>query len=75
MCISLPAKVCSIDGTAAEVQTYDQRRRVLLHVKGVVPGDWVIVHGGIAVATISAEEARETYDLIGKLNKAPEEKG
>ena len=72
MCISLPAKICSIRGRAAEVETYEVRRTVLLHVESARPGDWVIVHSGIAVAIISTEEANETFELIGKLNKPVE---
>ncbi len=69
MCIALPARICAIDGQAAEVETYDLRRNVLLAVENAGLGDWVLIHGGIAVAKMSALEAEETLELIGKLVK------
>ncbi len=73
MCISLPARISAIEGRAAEVETCQVRRTVLLAVEGARPGDWVLIHGGIAVATLSAPEAEEALELIGKLSKSSED--
>jgi hydrogenase expression/formation protein HypC len=73
MCISLPAKICAIDGQAAEVESHQFRRNVLLAVEGARLGDWVLIHGGIAVAILSAREAQETLELVGKLVKPSED--
>lgn len=73
MCISLPARICAIEGQAAEVETYNVRRTVLLAVEGARLGDWVLIHGGIAVATLSEPEAEETLELLGKLGQPWEE--
>ncbi len=69
MCISVPAKICAIDGKVAQVESCNIRRSVLLSVDGARLGDWVLIHGGIAVATLSASEAEETLELLGKLAK------
>lgn len=74
MCITLPARICAINGQAAEVETYNVRRTVLLAVEGASHGDWVLIHGGIAVATMSAIEAEETLELIGKLKPSEDSK-
>jgi hydrogenase assembly chaperone HypC/HupF len=73
MCISLPAKICAIDGQTAEVETNSGRRSVLLAVEGASHGDWVLLHSGIAVAIMSASEAEETLEFIGKLTQPSED--
>jgi len=67
MCLAIPAKVLkvdqhddtavvSIDGVSKEVST------VLLD--DVAPDDYVLVHVGFALATISEEEAVRTLDIF-----------
>jgi hydrogenase expression/formation protein HypC len=41
-------------------------------VEGVRIGDWVLVHAGVAIETITDEDARENLHLIGQI-VAPEE--
>jgi hydrogenase expression/formation protein HypC len=67
MCVAIPARVTSLgaDGTA----TVDLRGRpvqvALFAVdEPVRPGDWLLVHSGIAVARVDDEEAAARHRLI-----------
>ena len=42
-------------------------------IEGVKPGDWVLVHAGAAIETITDEDARENLRLIGRLIEPSEE--
>ena len=66
MCLSYPARVLSLEtADTALVDVRGQARRVVLLGTGPVSqGDWLVVHSGIALARIDAEEARLRRDLI-----------
>ena len=50
---------------SAEVTMSGRRLRVdLSFVPEAVAGDWVVVHSGIAVRRLDAEEAREAIALL-----------
>jgi hydrogenase expression/formation protein HypC len=69
MCVSYPACVLALeDGDTAlvEVRGGHQRRVVLLGTGPVAPGDWLVVHSGIALARIDADEARLRQQLIDR---------
>ena len=56
---ALPARVLRIDqelGTAL-VEIKDETEEIdITLVEEVVPGDWLLVHGGVAIANVTAEE-------------------
>jgi hydrogenase expression/formation protein HypC len=67
MCVAIPAQVTALDadGTA----TVDLRGRLIRVAlfpvdEPVQPGDWLLVHSGIAVARIDGAEAAVRYQLI-----------
>ena len=73
MCLSIPAKVESIEGDMALVSvggaTYNASLQLLDDVK---PGDFILLHTGFAIQKISQEEAEETlrlFDEFEELNK------
>jgi len=68
MCISVPAKVTSIAGNAAEVELNSSSRRVLLCVDGVAVGSWVLVYGGAAIAVLEEDAAYETRELLERMS-------
>ncbi|MBN2274273.1 MAG: HypC/HybG/HupF family hydrogenase formation chaperone [Bacteroidales bacterium] len=75
MCLSIPARVVSVDGNTARVSVGGTLVNVALHlVDDVTPGDYVLVHTGFALQKVSEEEALETIELIRQLNAAGEEK-
>jgi hydrogenase assembly chaperone HypC/HupF len=65
MCVSELALVLSLESDeAGSVDIRGSRRRVPLILitstgEKVVPGDWLLVHTGLAVARISAAEAAD----------------
>lgn len=68
MCLAIPALVSellpddmarvSLDGVTKEIS--------VAMVEDVVPGDYVIVHVGYALAKIDAEEAEKTLALLAE---------
>ncbi|MBN1413941.1 MAG: HypC/HybG/HupF family hydrogenase formation chaperone [Bacteroidales bacterium] len=74
MCLSIPAKVISVDGNSARVSVGGMLVNIGMHlVDDVHVGDYVLVHTGFALQKISEEEALETIELIRQLEKAGEE--
>ena len=68
MCVGLSAKVVRISDGTAVVDASGAKREVsvqLLH--DLEPGDYVMVHAGIAIAKITDEDSHETDSLMKEL--------
>ncbi|MBS4061030.1 MAG: HypC/HybG/HupF family hydrogenase formation chaperone [Bacteroidetes bacterium] len=67
MCLSIPAKIESIDGDMAVCSvggaTYTASLQ-MLDVSELSPGDYVLLHTGFALQKISQEEAEATLELF-----------
>ena len=83
MCLSIPAKIESIDGEMAQVSvggvTYKASLQLLDEAN---VGDYILLHTGFAIQKISEEEAAETMrifkefeDLNNELDNEEEETG
>lgn len=60
MCVGLPAKVINIrDGMAIVDASGAQREISAELLEDLDPGDYVMVHAGIAIAKITDDEATE----------------
>jgi len=71
MCLAIPMKVISIAGPLADVEEAGVRRQVRVDlVEGVRTGDYVIVHAGVAIERLDAEEAEETLRLFAEMVSA-----
>jgi len=71
MCLSIPAKVLSVEGNMARASVGGAIVNASLHlVDDVIPGDYILIHTGFALQKISEEEALETMRLFEELNKA-----
>jgi hydrogenase expression/formation protein HypC len=73
MCLETPAQVVALDpdGLSATVTTDERTGRALLitldaDAELVRPGDWLLVHSGLAVRRLSPHEAQELLELIGE---------
>jgi len=67
MCLAVPARVASVDGNLAMVEIQGNRRKVdVTLVSPVEPGQYVLVHAGIALQVLDEEEAEETLRLIAE---------
>ncbi|HYM69675.1 MAG TPA: HypC/HybG/HupF family hydrogenase formation chaperone [bacterium] len=70
MCLAMPGRVVSVDdvGAFGRVDVLGADRTVNLSlVDGVVPGEWVLVQMGFAVARMSEADAAETVRLFEEL--------
>ena len=75
MCVGLPAKVVSLKDGMALVDASGARREVSAELlTDIDPGDYVMVHAGLAIAKITADDEEETDDLLCGLTE-PEEMG
>ena len=73
MCLESPARVVAVDadGRSATVDMYRGTGRTLLLTldagdEPVAPGDWLLVHSGLAVARLDPGEAHELLELIAE---------
>ncbi len=68
MCLAVPMRVVSVDGGRATVENNGVSLDVALDLTPeAAPGDYVIVHAGFAIQTLSAEDAEETLGIFERL--------
>jgi hydrogenase expression/formation protein HypC len=68
MCVGLTAKVMKVqDGMAVVDATGVQRTVSAELLSGLEPGDYVMVHAGIAIAKITSDDTKETDKIMGDL--------
>jgi len=71
MCLSIPARILSIDGTMAEVSAGGAIFKAGLHmIENAVVGDYILLHAGFAIQKISEKEAAETLKLFAEINNS-----
>ena len=74
MCLAIPAKVVTIDGSMAKVDMMGNERVVSIDlVPEVKIGEYVLVHAGFAIGIIDDESAKETEELLVEVANAYEE--
>ncbi len=65
MCLAIPARVISVNGTTALVTIEDvEYTASLLLLDDVNPGDYIMLHAGFAIQKVDADEAAETLQLL-----------
>lgn len=68
MCLSIPAKVISVEGHMARASIGNNITDVSLQlVENVIPGDYVLLHAGFAIEVINEQEAMETIKLLNEV--------
>jgi hydrogenase expression/formation protein HypC len=76
MCLGIPGQVIEITDAVARmaaVRVSGARRAVdlsLLDEGAIAPGDWVLVHAGLALSAIPEREALETLALLREMSEA-----
>jgi len=71
MCLAVPMRIVGIDRHMACCEAKGVRRTVslsLLADVAVAVGDYVLVHVGYALQTVSAAEAAATWDLLDQIS-------
>jgi hydrogenase assembly chaperone HypC/HupF len=68
MCLSVPARIISIEGSMAEVSCGGTIFKAGLQmIEDAKPGDYVLLHAGFAIQKICEEEAVETIRLLKEM--------
>lgn len=68
MCVGLAAKVVGMKDGMAVVDASGAKREVSVELlDDLEPGDYVMVHAGIAIAKIDGDDESEAEDIIGLL--------
>jgi hydrogenase expression/formation protein HypC len=71
MCLSIPAKVVSIENDSAEVSVGGTIFTAGLQmVDNIEIGDYILLHAGFAIQKISEKEAFETLNLLNEIKDA-----
>jgi hydrogenase expression/formation protein HypC len=74
MCLAIPARVISVVGDKAQVDFGEKvLREVNVTLVDVKVGEYVLVHAGYAIQTISQKEAQETLSLWNEVLDAGKE--
>ena len=65
MCVGLPARVVNVKDGVALVDASGAQREVSAElIDELDPGDYVMVHAGVAIAKITADDETETDALL-----------
>lgn len=68
MCVGLSGKVVGLKNGMAYIDASGATREVSAELlEDLEPGDYVMVHAGIAIAKIEGDDAEETEDLLDEL--------
>ena len=68
MCVGLPARVMNLKNGRAVVDASGARKEISAELlNDLEPGDYVMVHAGVAIARIRGNDQDEMDDLIDDL--------
>jgi hydrogenase expression/formation protein HypC len=71
MCLAIPLKVISLQGTLATVEMGGISREIsLILTPEAQVGNYVLVHTGFAISVLDESEAQETLALFAELEEA-----
>ena len=72
MCLSVPAKVVSVRGDRAIVETRNGQREIDVSLVSVAAGDYVLAQAGVAVERLEPEEAAEILAAWAEVEGTPD---
>ena len=73
MCLAVPVRIVSIEGTNAKVDIAGVTRQVsIMLTPQARVGDYVLLHTGYAINVVDEVEARETLELFEKMAQLDE---
>jgi len=68
MCLAIPMKVISLEGMSALTEVDGVTRQVRIDLlPEVQPGDYILVHAGLAISRLNTVEAEKTLELLRQL--------
>lgn len=69
MCLAIPMRIVAIDGFLAVAEVDGVRREARLDLlPEAAVGDYILVHAGLAIATVDQEAAEETLTVLRQLS-------
>jgi len=70
MCLAVPGRIVSKEGEWGVIDVRGNRLRAgLALVPDAAVGDWVLLHAGFAITTITTEDAAETNALLDQMGE------
>jgi len=73
MCLAVPVRITSINGTEAEVKVGGTTKKASLWLTPEAKvGDYVLLHAGYAITIVNQAEAEETLALFREMAKGME---
>ncbi len=68
MCVGLPAKVTDLKDGVAVINAGGAEREVSAEmIADLAPGDYVMVHAGMAIAKITGDDESQAEDVMAEL--------
>ena len=72
MCLAVPGKILSIEGEGlarfGQVDFAGVRKKISLScLPKAVPGDYVMVHAGMAISVVDAAEAQGVFEYLKEI--------
>ncbi len=69
MCLGIPARVVSLDGTRAVLELRGRNLVADASMVSVSPGDFVVSYAGLIVQVLDPAEAQETLRLLDQAER------
>lgn len=69
MCVALPGRVTAVEGGSALVDFSGNLVRAQAGLVPVREGDWVLVHAGCILQTVSSGEAEELTEIFREVER------
>ena len=67
MCVAIPGKVLSVEGTMAQVDFKGKTVNVNVGLIDTKPGQYVLVHAGCSIEVKEKDKAEEIIELFAEL--------
>ncbi|MDO4383925.1 MAG: HypC/HybG/HupF family hydrogenase formation chaperone [Eubacteriales bacterium] len=68
MCVGIKAKVSNVENGMAVIDSSGVRRKISSElIEDLAPGDYVMVHAGIAIAKINGDDNQEAEEVMEAL--------
>jgi hydrogenase expression/formation protein HypC len=76
VCLAVPARIVSIEGTKGVIDLDGVRREIsLMLCPGSQVGQYALVHAGFAITVLDEEEAQKGLDAFAEYRRLMEEEG
>jgi len=73
MCLAVPVKIISVNGTNADIDIGGVTRQISIQLTPEAkPGDYALVHTGYAINLMDEAEAQETLEIFKKMAELDE---